>query len=495
MPSEIVEYRDLYFSEAHQQFDYISDALRELERARDNRAVLETAFRAAHTLKGMSATMGYEQITSSAHALEDLLQGVRERPGGATASDLFFLFRALDSLRQVFTRLETAEIHPREPVLQENSTSPLPQNSRSSAETSRVIRVTSEQLDHLNDVIHRLIVSSLQFSQPESDRARTAAQHVGLAKELQDVAWHLQMAPIGETFNRYPRMLYDLARELDKEVRVHFEGAEVEVGRSILEEINEPLLHLLRNAIVHGIESTSERMKAGKEPRGTIRVSAGLEEETLLLKVADDGRGLDAQLILETARAQGFISAKEQRTLGEAEAFKLITRPGFSLSTVITPVSGRGVGMDAVQAKVETLRGHLDIRSEPGHGTTFTIQVPRTLGPIQVELVRVGDQVYALPAVRIESQFGCTRAELARGRAGETPFLNPTLRVFELQTLLSLTNSPPSPEQCAVIALRHPGEVALVVDELLGRGLWNRPAEDQVPSVILLDLDQLIPAI
>ncbi len=493
MPLQTSEYRDLYFSEAHQQLDRIAEALRQLERARDDREALETAFRATHTLKGMSATMGYDPITASAHALEDLLQSVRAHPEGAKVSDLFFLSRELDSLRHILAGVETNEPPPATEGDQVEAAPPGAEPMRPATEPSRVVRVTTEQLDRLNDLIIGLLASSQQLGNPQANRARVVADHLHLTQELRETAWYLRLAPIGESFDRYPQMLYNLAREQGKEIRVRFEGAEVEVERSMLESINEPLLHLLRNAVVHGIESVKQRIKAGKDPCGTVRVSAYLEEETLVLTVADDGHGLDAQLILDAAYVQGFISKAERYTLREAEAFKLITRPGFSLSRAITPAAGRGIGLDVVRAKVEALHGNLTIDSAPGQGAAFILRVPRTLGPIQVELVRVANQVYALPAARIEARLTVDRADWERGRGGEPSRLGRTLRLLDLHDLLSAPRGTPEPEQYGVVVLKRPAGVALGADALLGKALWSRPAAGQEPPVPLLDLDQLLP--
>ncbi len=484
---ELEEYRDLYFSEAQQQLERIAVALRRLERTHADREALEDAFRAAHTLKGMSATMGYDEMTDAAHGLEDLLQGVRGRVTGATASNLFFLFRALEHVRQTLMQLQARETPKSE------SAAPAPETSRAPGELSPSVRVGLEQLDQLNDLALRLLASAQQLPESAPDAYRI---HLRQLQELLDATRHLRLARLSEVLNRYPRMLYDLARVQGKEIRVLIEGGEVEIGRALLEEVNELLLHLLRNAVAHGIEPIVVRMRADKDPCGTIQIRGWCKDEVFYLEVSDDGRGLNAEQILEAAQAQGFISAEERRTLSKDEAFGLITRPGFSLSHVVTPIMGRGVGMDIVKAKVEAFHGTLDIWSEPGRGTAFTLGLPRLYGPVEVELVRVGMQVYALHAAQVESKLTLTRAKLGRVQSGEIGFPYPIVRVLDLQALLpTVPARTTEPEHCDILILNSPLQVALCVDECLGHALWNKPAPGQVPSVPLLDLDQLLSTI
>ncbi len=480
MEGKFAEYRDLYFGEAHQQLARIGDALHDLERARADRVALENAFRAAHTIKGMSSTMGYEEAVASAHALEDLLQAVRQRPGGASASNLFFLFRALNQLGQVISRLEADTPAQIGPPSGAHSTT----GETMGPPASGVIQVTTEQLDQLNLLVLQLVAHAPPVNGDQSSsggEARSDFQQY--LRALQDAVWRLRMVPIGDLFRLYPRMLDEQARRQGKEVRVLLEGESIEIGRGLAEEINEPLLHLLRNAVVHGIEPLAERMKAGKDPRGTIEMRARLEGNWVVVQVADDGRGLNAEAILAAAHAQGFISAEDRDALTEDEAFKLITLPGFSLSQMVTPLAGRGVGMDVVQAKVEALHGSLTIHSEQGHGTTFTMRLPRTFGPMEVELVRCGDGVVAVPAGQIESH---------RRYIGDGLEELDGVPLLDLRELLPSVANHAAPGADRVLILLNQPRVAVLADGLLGRALWKAPGPDQQAPIPLLDLDRLL---
>ncbi len=499
MSVQLAQYRELYFSEAREQLGRIAEALRKLERAPGDGTAFKAASRAAHTLKGMSATMGYDEMTVFAHALEDLLQSLHEHAHGDPITLIHPLFRTLDYLDGIISRLEsgrspeTETIAARVPVA---IPAPTPSDSvgRAPGQVPSMVRVSSRQLDQVMALTVKLVANGHRLAHGQAnaqDEARSAGwrEHLSLLVELEAAAWSLQMGPIGQVFDRFPQMLHDLARAQGKEIRVKLEGGESEVGRGLLEEINEPLLHLLRNAVAHGIEPLAERLQAGKDPRGTVLLRAYPCGEWITIKVGDDGRGLDAQRILQAATEQGFISKAARRTLSEAETYDLITLPGLSLAPVVTSVSGRGLGMDIVRAKVETLRGSMRIRSRPGRGTTFILQFPRTAGAVEIELVRVGDQIWAVPAAQIEKRFTSASDDLGR-RTGESNLRGRAVRVIDLRSPLHLPPRQES-EPCGLLMIKNPAGTALRVDELLGKALWSTPSNGDAPLIPLLDLDQL----
>jgi two-component system, chemotaxis family, sensor kinase CheA len=503
MSIQLAQYRELYFSEAREQLERIADALSKLERAPGDRTAIKAAFRAAHTLKGMSATMGYDEMTVLAHALEDLLQSVREQAGDASAAHISPLFRTLEHMDRIISRLEAGQPPEAEgdgegtqvaiPAL-----TPADLAGRAPGEIWTVVRVSYGQLDQVMALIVQLAANAHRLAHRQADAEDEAGrakwrEHLSLLKQLLAAAWSLQMAPIGEVFDRFPRMLHDLARVQGKEIRVKLEGGEIEVGRGVLEEINETLLHLVRNAVAHGIEPLTERLRAGKDLRGTILLRASRCDDSITIEVGDDGRGLDAQRILQAAYKQGYISEAARGTLSEAEAYDLIMLPGFSLSPVVTNVSGRGVGMDIVKAKVEALQGSMRIRSRPGLGATFILQIRRSFGPLQVELVRLGDQIFAVPGEQTEKRLTLVGDDLDWLRTSGLSVSNPSIRVIDLR--LSRRQPPrgnSEPYGCLVI--NHGGGIALCVDELLGKALWSKPSSVDAPTIPLLDLNQLNPA-
>lgn len=502
MSVQLAQYRELYFSEAREQIGHIADALRKLERAPGDRIALKAAFRAAHTLKGMSATMGYDEVTVFSHALEDLLQSLREHRGSGPTALNYTLFRTLDYLDGIVGRLESGQSSEAEMItVGEQLPIPAPPSNDpvegTSGQAPSLVRVTSGQLDQLTALIIRLVANAQRLGRGQAkaqDDARSTGwrEHLSLLAELEATAWSLQMAPIGQVFDRFPQMLHGLARAQGKEIRFKLEGGESEVWRGLLEEVHEPLLHLLRNAVAHGIESPAERLKAGKDPRGTILLRAYPCGELITIEVGDDGRGLDTQRILQVAIEQGFVPEAARKTLSEAEAYDLITLPGFSLAPVVTNVSGRGVGMDIVRAKVEALRGSMRIRSQPGLGTTFILEFPRSYGAVEVELVRVGDQIYRLPAAQVETARAPGR-DNSGPPTGESNLPKRAIRVIDLRSSLHLPPRRDS-EPYELLMIRNRGGTAVSVDELLGKVLWSTTSNGDAPLIPLLDLDQIVPA-
>lgn len=488
MSVQLAQYRDLYFSEAHEQLGAIAAALRILERKPGERNALDVAFRAAHTLKGMSATMRYDEISVFAHAFEDLLQSTLGHSNSPGAS-IYPLFRTLDHLNNILNRLETGESAPAEGLGPE-PTAAKSRGSAESIENCALVRVHTRQLDQVMARGVELLARAIRLANPRnafnsSDDSQLSDMLAGV-KQLQSDLWCMQMAPIGEVFARFPPMLHELARSQNKEIRVAVEGGELEVGRRILEEVGEPLLHLLRNAVVHGIEPLTERLTLGKDPRGTVTLRAWPEGESVILEVGDDGRGLDARRILQAAYEQAFISGADRETMSEAQAYDLLMLPGFSMSPLITSASGRGIGLDIVRSKVEILHGTIRTCSHLGTGTCFNIEIPRIIGALQVELVRVGSQVLAIPAAQIESRRSLSGMELDSVTTGQEGAPGRTRQPIDLHTVYDIPQESGSETRGMLLITTHTG-LAIRVDEFLGRALWSKDANGSKPAVPLLD--------
>jgi len=218
-----------------------------------------------------------------------------------------------------------------------------------------------------------------------------------LVSDLQNSVMKTRMQPIGRLFQKYPRIARDLARQLGKDVELVLAGEETEVDKTMIEDLADPLIHLIRNAVDHGVESPAERAAAGKPAKSLVRLEARQEGDHIVLIVADDGRGMSAERIRAKAVEKGLITEEEANTLDDRQSFNLILLPGFSTKTEISDVSGRGVGMDVVKTNIQKLNGSIEIRSEPGKGSVFLISLPLTLAILPVLLVLLGDQPFALP--------------------------------------------------------------------------------------------------
>jgi two-component system chemotaxis sensor kinase CheA len=339
------------------------------------------------------------------------------------------------------------------------------------------VKLDTRKLDSLVDLVGELVIAqSMVFQDPEVQRlssrhlARTLRQLGRITTELQRTAMSLRMVPIRRTFQKMTRLVRDLAAQQDKQVQLIAEGEETELDRNIVEELSDPLVHMIRNSIDHGIEPPEVRESQGKPALGTIRLSASHQRGGIVIAIQDDGKGLDRDRILAKARERGLI--KPDATPTEEEVFALIFAPGFSTAETVTDVSGRGVGMDVVRRNIEKLRGKVEIRSVAGQGTTFTIVLPLTLAIIDGMLVGVGDDRYIIPTLSVRESF--------RPRPGMVSTVHERGEVVSvrgrLTPLLRLGQHLGTPYRAVdptegIIVVVESGDAArgLLVDELLGK--------------------------
>ncbi len=291
--------------------------------------------------------------------------------------------------------------------------------------TSNTIRVDLERLDKLLNLVGEFVIDRTRFAQI-SQELREKYPHDPLImqlnetnqifgrhmNEIQEVIMSVRMIPIGNTFNKYPRIVRDLARESGKEINLEISGQETELDKTLVEEIGDPLVHLIRNSVDHGIEPPEERVKVGKPRVGTIKLSAHHEGNHIVISIEDDGRGIDPEKIRKKAIEKGLI--KEDDILTKKEILNLIFEPGFSTAEKVTNISGRGVGMDVVKRNISKLKGIIDIDTEVGKGTTISIKLPLTLAIIQVLMVQVASEIFAVPLPSIIETIRITKEEIQK---------------------------------------------------------------------------------
>jgi two-component system chemotaxis sensor kinase CheA len=290
------------------------------------------------------------------------------------------------------------------------------------------------------------------------------------ARDLQERVMAVRMLPIRTVFNRFPRVVRDLAQARGKEVRIEAAGEETELDKSIIELISDPLTHLVRNAVDHGIERPEVRRQAGKDEVGCIKLRAYQLGGNIYIEVGDDGAGLNRERILAKAIEGQLVSPDE--ALGDEQVFALIFLPGFSTAEQVSEVSGRGVGMDVVKRNLETLGGSVAIQSEPGHGTTFRVKLPLTLAILDGPSVQVGAETYILPLVSIVESVQPKRGDLnAVFGSGETVTVRgQVLPMLRLHRLFAIAPRSEDPTRGLVVIVEHDGrKVALLVDDLLGQ--------------------------
>lgn len=347
----------------------------------------------------------------------------------------------------------------------------------------QTIRVDVEQLEHLMNLVGELVIDQTRLSQvghmldqrytsdETVDELGQISDHVSrVIGELQEHVMKARMLPIDQLFHRFPRMIRDLAQSLNKEVNLVVDGNETELDRTIIEEIGDPLIHLIRNAIDHGLETAEERESKGKSPQGRLRIAAAHEENQVVISVEDDGAGIDANKVREASILKGIISAEEANKLTVQESILLIFRPGFSTASAVSDVSGRGVGMDIVRNQIEKLNGIIDIETRLGLGTRFIIKLPLTLTIITGLLIKLNDRTFILPMNSVIEIVRMSQQSIQTIKGDPVVVIrDQVLPVVWLHDYFQIPRMEQADKQSPLIVIGNAEQrIALVVDELLG---------------------------
>ncbi|MBN1385774.1 chemotaxis protein CheA [Candidatus Woesearchaeota archaeon] len=340
------------------------------------------------------------------------------------------------------------------------------------ARPSRSIRIDIKKLDHLLNLVGELIISNIRLRQI-SERAGNK-ELVELAnsldlivREIQDEVMDERMLPLKQMFSKLPRVVRDLANQAGKNVNLIIEGEDIEIDRTVFEEIGDPMMHMLRNAIDHGIESAEERQKAGKNPAGTIRIIASRGRDSATIELIDDGRGIDPVKVREAAVRKGIISMQEAEKLSPQESQRLVFRQGVSTAEKVTSVSGRGVGMDVVQSKVSSYGGFVKLASKPGEGTSIRLHIPLTLAIIKALLVNVRDHVFAIPLTNVQKTFHIEQGAIRSIQMQEVIIHNKRqVPVLRLDDFFGIRGGPGPGRHIAVIVEKDERPVALLADSI-----------------------------
>lgn len=510
----LAQMREDFLSESQEILDRLGTQLAHLEQAATPE-LLNTIFREVHTLKGTAGFVSFHAIQQLSHKLEDVFGEVRA--GKLSISpDLidvaFGAWQALNLMRHDIVHGGSGEsdIAPHlerlGALLNANGSAPeaipayaLPEANAESftvqsmlqprfgtqtesatiqpSPTEATLRVETETLDTLMTLVGELITArnSLTASAERLDdpilQGDTNVIN-RLTRQLQNTVSSVRLIPIERLLSRFTPVVRNLARERGKFVKYIIEGGDTPLDRAVSEQMYDPLIHMLRNAIDHGLEPPDVRRRADKPDEGTLRISAQRLGDDVVLRVADDGRGIDPNRIRAVAVERGLYSSDEAAGLTDDEAIRLIFSPGFSTTTAVTDMSGRGVGMDVVLENVRRLRGAIDIETELGHGTTFVIKLPLTLAILQVLLVRVGSHVYAVPLHTVRETLRLQPEAIHFLHRGAVTYVhdNPLpLRRLSDWLLPTAASQALTEQQAALVVGLARGDEVVLVDELVGK--------------------------
>jgi two-component system chemotaxis sensor kinase CheA len=497
-----------FIGEAAGHIESAEAGLLQLEENAANADAINTVFRGFHTIKGVAGFLNLTQIGSLAHAAENVLDLCRKGKLAFDSSVADVILQSIDAMRkliellapviaanggapasmpglnQLLDRLHAvargdkpaaATPQQQQPSKAAEPTTEAPKARAQAGDTT--IKVSTERLDSLINMVGELVIAQAMVGQDmlqlaaADRRVSRNLSHLGkIARELQELSMSMRMVPIQGVFQKMTRLVRDLARKANKEIDFIVTGGETELDRNVVEAISDPLVHMVRNAADHGIETPEDREKAGKPREGKLSLRAYHQAGNIVIEITDDGKGLNKAKIVKKATENGIIKPGQELT--EQEIFMLIFAAGLSTADKITDVSGRGVGMDVVRRNVESLRGRIDIQSVEGKGSTFTIRLPLTLAVIDGLVVKVGEHRYIIPITSIEQSLQPraeqistvqNRIEMCMVRDS----LVPVLRLHRLFNMAATNDD--LTKGLLVIVHNGTDRCCLLVDELLGQ--------------------------
>ncbi len=378
------DYREMYVSEGLDLIDTINKSLLRLEDEPEVSEHVDSIFRSIHSLKGMAATMDYEQTRALCYNIENTLDDLRKKRAKISRELLNALFKCVDILQQmILDENKKIEIQPFVALLESPDDSKIIDVEPVAKANSPTIRVKVSDIDSLANLAGEFSIFKTKienFVKVESEESQNLMKELErFVIDLRHKITKIRLVPIEQVFIRFVRLVHDTSASLGKQVELHMDSGGIEIDRTVLEAVTYPLLHILRNCIDHGLETPEERLASGKSPTGNIYLMAYNMGDKIGLKIQDDGQGIDLKKVKETAIENKIISAEKARQMSTEEIIGLIGIPGLSTSSEITDISGRGVGMDVVIKKIQEVGGNVKIDTELGKGTTITLTVPLAL--------------------------------------------------------------------------------------------------------------------
>lgn len=545
-----------FLCEAKDHIANSEEALLALDQDRTNNELINTVFRAFHTIKGVSGFMALKPIVSLAHSAEQLLDGARggsillgraeldlilascdlmtrllgvlEGSTGPSRGDFDSLVQKLDAAAKTpgsghtgnvptkpqaaaaastvtdATQVQSSSPHPvssstlsnsgTQTVI-ENKDTPSPSSTPSSSATSpdaeaagsakirkvdQTVKVNTSRMDSLVTMVGELVIAQQMVVQDvatiagNGQRVQRTLSHMGkMIRDLQEVSMSLRMVNLKSTFQKMTRLVRDVSQKAGKQIEVFTDGEDVELDRNVVEAITDPLVHMIRNSCDHGVEPGDDRRAVGKSPVGKVNLRAYHAGGSIVIEISDDGRGLRREKLLAKAKSKGLVPHDaDESSMPDSEVFNLIFLPGFSTADKVTDISGRGVGMDVVRRNIEALRGKIEIRSNPGNGTTFLLRLPLTMAIIDGMVVRVGKQRYVLPTLSIQQSFRPKSDDVKTvvGAGEMVKVRGSMLPIYRLNRVLELTEGLTQIADALLIVMEaDDSRFCLMVDEILGQ--------------------------
>ena len=485
-----------FLAESEEGLQRMEQCLIAAETDPTNTELLDDIFRVAHTIKGNASSLDFPELAGFAHVVEDLLEALRQRHLSISEELISLLLQSVDALsamvpaaaqgneklsssheelkRNLAAHVSGAPAKPRKSPASDEGPSPtavpgsVPPGAR-----NRTLRVDIEKLDRMLNLTGEIAIAQgrlrRMIEQLDSGTGRDILEMhreaERLQKELQEQVMGIRLVPVGPLFQQFARAVRDISKSHNKLASLEITGEEVEVDTRVLEHLKDPLLHMIRNAVDHGIESPQQRRASGKNPSGSLQLTASHSAANILIELSDDGAGFNRKRILEKAQSLGLLDDGDK--LSDQEVFRLVFNAGFTTADQVTDLSGRGVGMDVVRRNIDALRGNIDIRSVEGQGATITIRLPLTLAIIEGFSVVADNETYVIPLEMISECLELPEEHISSPTGGVINLRGEPLPYVRLRNVLGTSSTHPKREN--IVVLHHNGGCAgLAVDGLLG---------------------------
>jgi two-component system chemotaxis sensor kinase CheA len=505
------EYKEIFLAEALEEFDMINQHLTYLEKNPEDDKVLAEIFRLLHNLKANAKAIGYLDIAQLVHKLESVFGALRNRELEFTGQIVTILFASVDAMGYLLHNIDNPEAKPLDPEIENNLEAALggaiehPEEHTRHYHTaqqitlSELIYIPIRKLDDLMNLVGELIIDRDRVQalakDSEDDRLKAVGAHLyRIANEIQQSVMDARLVNIGFLFNKFPRIVRDISVIEGKPVDLVISGQDIQIDRNILQVLTDSLLHLVRNAVSHGIESPQERVTMGKPEMGQITLSASSDKDTVMIQVKDDGKGIDVGQVHKYAVANRYVSSDKANELNDKEMLSFIFEPGFSLSAQVTEVAGRGVGLDVVKNAIDTLGGRVTVESKRGEGTTFSLYVPTSMAVKGALLFEVADSYYAIPLIHTDAVVTLPNPEIHQvGTALVADIKGETLPLIDLGELfyqvsgegtLQRSFQPGKLLQDIVVVTYNNRKLGFIVDKLLRQqDIVVKPLQQPVDTI------------
>jgi two-component system chemotaxis sensor kinase CheA len=507
------EYKEIFLAESLEEFDAMNRHIIELEKSPEDDKIIGEMFRLLHNLKANAKASGYLTISQFAHKLESVFGALRNKDLQFSGKVATALFESIDMLGVLLKHIDTPEGENVDPMVEANLDSILATfsgeqiketNVRQQYHTSQnialseLIYIPIRKLDEMLNLVGELIIdrdriTSLSKDSDDEQLKAVSAHLYRITSSIQQSVMDARLVNIGFLFNKFPRIVRDIAVVESKSIDLIIEGQDIQIDRNVLQVLTDSILHLVRNAITHGIEPTDRRKKLKKPQQGHMSLTAQNDKDTVLIQISDDGQGIDVDQVRKYAVLNRYISADKANELNDREMLSFIFEPGFSLSKEITEFSGRGVGLDIVKTAIDSLGGRITVQSEKGKGTTFSLYVPTSIAVKGALLFDVNSHFFAIPLIHTEAVVTLPSTEIHQvGTAMVADIKDETLPLIDLRELfygekVSSMLGPRNFEkeiQDIVIVSYNNRKLGLIVDKLLRQqDIVVKPLQKPVDNV------------